>query len=102
MEEGQNQLLLNLFICPITHEIMENPVITVDGQSYEKSAIQTWLNNGNKTSPITGLILKSKKLTENYNLKSIINLFKPNPSLLVALKNSTPKLPKDESKKYFF
>ena len=33
------------FVCPITNTIMEDPVITPHGISYEKSAIEVWLNN---------------------------------------------------------
>ncbi|KAA6371328.1 MAG: hypothetical protein EZS28_033145, partial [Streblomastix strix] len=40
------------FICPITQEIMVDPVIAEDGISYEREAIVDWLKV-NKTSPIT-------------------------------------------------
>ena len=40
------------FICPITTEIMKDPVILTDGHVYEKSAIKKWLQNNN-TSPLT-------------------------------------------------
>ena len=29
--------------CPITHEIMINPVVAADGHSYEHKAILEWL-----------------------------------------------------------
>ena len=57
--------------CPITHEIMTDPVITSDGQTYERSKIQHWLNKHN-TSPITGAILPNKILTPNLALKKLI------------------------------
>ncbi|CAF4580161.1 unnamed protein product, partial [Rotaria magnacalcarata] len=39
------------FICPITREIMQNPVLLVeDGHSYEFDAIERWLTDNN-TSP---------------------------------------------------
>ena len=40
------------FICPITHDIMIDPVICSDGISYERVAIQRWLIDHN-TSPMT-------------------------------------------------
>jgi hypothetical protein len=42
------------FICPITQEIMSNPVKLSDGFNYEENAINEWLNI-NRISPITGL-----------------------------------------------
>lgn len=40
------------FLCPITHEIMGNPVISMDGFTYEYSAIKKWLSL-KKSSPMT-------------------------------------------------
>lgn len=31
------------FICPITGEMMDDPVITRTGQTYERKAIEDWL-----------------------------------------------------------
>lgn len=39
------------FYCPITQELMTDPVVDPDGNSYERSAIEAWLKN-NSTSPI--------------------------------------------------
>ena len=30
------------FYCPITQDIMTDPVLTVDGHSYERAAIEEW------------------------------------------------------------
>ena len=73
--------LLDFFICPITQELMENPVIASDGHCYEKKAIQNWLNRGNLTSPFTGIKIPNKNLIDNLHLKSMINQYKSNPFL---------------------
>lgn len=70
------------FICPITFQIMENPVIAADGHTYEKSAIEDWLKSGKNKSPVTGVKLKNCELIDNYNLKSTISIYKSNPGLL--------------------
>ena len=44
-------------LCPITQELMRDPVITTDGHAYERTAITTWLQKHN-TSPATGLVLE--------------------------------------------
>ena len=35
---------LQTFICPITGDIMKDPVIGSDGHTYERSAIEQWLH----------------------------------------------------------
>lgn len=64
-------------ICPITQEIMNNPVITNNGISYEKSAINKWLDK-EKICPITLKYLDKKLLTPNINLKNTISHIKHN------------------------
>lgn len=43
------------FLCPITRELMTDPVVDPDGNSYERSAIENWLQE-HSTSPIVNLI----------------------------------------------
>ena len=59
------------FLCPITHKIMKDPVMTADGYSYERSAIAQWLQNQN-TSPMTNEVLAHINITPNYALKGAI------------------------------
>ena len=33
-------------VCPITHELMQDPVLTADGHAYERAAILRWLAVG--------------------------------------------------------
>jgi hypothetical protein len=62
----------NSFLCPITLEIMEDPVATSDGFSYERTAIEYWLRRGHRTSPMTGLPLEHEELIENITLRKVI------------------------------
>ena len=41
------------FVCPISYEIMRDPVVTADGLSYERAAIEHWFSTGHRTSPRT-------------------------------------------------
>jgi hypothetical protein len=41
------------FECPITLELMQDPVIAEDGHSYEQSALKAWFDAGCNTSPMT-------------------------------------------------
>ncbi|CAF3608242.1 unnamed protein product [Rotaria sp. Silwood1] len=75
------------FICPITQDIMENPVLLVeDGHSYEKSALERWLKDHN-TSPLTNNQLKSQTFVINYTLKSIIEDFHRQQNEIKSISN---------------
>jgi len=63
------------FICPITHNIMNEPYIDNEGNSYEEVAIKKWLLNNN-TSPITRNILNISDLKLNRSLKDAIQAYK--------------------------
>lgn len=59
------------FKCPITHEILRDPVIAADGHSYERRAITHWLEQ-NDTSPMTGAVLGSRELYDNQALRAVV------------------------------
>ena len=42
------------FECPITTELMVDPVIATDGETYERAAIEEWFALGKTTSPMSG------------------------------------------------
>lgn len=63
------------FVCPISLEIMEDPVIASDGYTYERKSIEDWFSN-NSTSPKTNLEVEDKKLITNHNLRSQILEFR--------------------------
>ena len=62
------------YICPITAEIMTDPVTTADGFTYEREAITEWLRTKD-TSPSTGATLESKTLIPNLMARSLIRSF---------------------------
>lgn len=59
------------FFCPITMEIMRDPVMVADEQTYERSSIEGWLQHHN-TSPATNAELPHKNLTPNHALRNAI------------------------------
>ena len=65
------------YLCPISLEIMEDPVICSDGITYERREIKRWLQSHN-TSPKTNVELASKSLISNFALKSGIDKFLAN------------------------
>jgi chromosome segregation ATPase len=64
------------FICGITHEIMEHPVITPIGVSYETDAIMDWLRF-KCTDPLNpDILLFSGQLYNNIALRNIIEILR--------------------------
>ena len=63
--------LLDEYVCPITAEIMTDPVCTLDGFTYERKAITEWLRT-NDTSPATGLRLESKNVIPNITVRCLL------------------------------
>jgi hypothetical protein len=59
------------FLCPISQEIMQDPVITPHGISYERRSILKWLDK-NTICPITKNPLRKEELIMNYALKQAI------------------------------
>jgi hypothetical protein len=74
-EEESDLTIPDGYECPITGEIMQNPVMAADGHSYEKAAIEEWFRQGKQTSPLTGEKLPHRTLTVNWNLKKLITAF---------------------------
>ncbi|KAA6373860.1 MAG: hypothetical protein EZS28_030615 [Streblomastix strix] len=62
------------FICPITKQLMTDPVLAEDGIYYERAAITEWLMLNN-TSPVTRQIISSNFITDQ-QLKLKIEQYK--------------------------
>ncbi|KAE8705469.1 U-box domain-containing protein 11 [Hibiscus syriacus] len=60
------------FLCPISLELMRDPVIVSTGQTYERPYIQRWIDCGNAKCPKTQQKLINITLTPNYVLRSLI------------------------------
>jgi len=66
--------------CPITGDIMYNPVIASDGNTYEHKAIKRWLKD-HSTSPITRQPISKTGLIPNRAVKSLIDeYYRDNPN----------------------
>ena len=44
------------FVCPISMEVMVEPVLAADGFTYERQAIEQWFELGHRSSPRTGAV----------------------------------------------
>jgi len=66
------------FMCPITYEIMNDPVIAADGHTYERSSVQSWFAKGNMRSPKTGADMTTTTMFPNHSLRSRIMEWREN------------------------
>ncbi|KAJ3070152.1 hypothetical protein HDU98_006812 [Podochytrium sp. JEL0797] len=82
--------LTNALLCPITLQRIQDPVCTIDGHTFERSAVERWIES-NTTSPLTGLALSSTELTPNYAFKSVIECIGPFLELLNRFKEEADK-----------
>lgn len=60
------------FCCPLSAELMLDPVIVASGQTYERSSIQKWLDHGLTICPKTRQMLTHTNLIPNYTVKAMI------------------------------
>jgi hypothetical protein len=58
------------FLCPILQEVMDDPVIAMDGNTYERSAIGAWFQRSDR-SPMTNLVVQPV-LVPNIQLRQLI------------------------------
>ncbi|XP_043686565.1 WD repeat, SAM and U-box domain-containing protein 1-like [Vespula pensylvanica] len=72
MEISDETEIPHEFLCPITHEIMKEPVQCSDGFTYERAAINEWFLCGKYTSPMTNEPLHDTTFTSNINLRNAI------------------------------
>lgn len=63
------------FRCPITLEIMSDPVTISTGHTYDRSSILKWFKSGNHTCPKTGERLICVDLVPNHALKRLIKQY---------------------------
>ncbi|KAE7996374.1 hypothetical protein FH972_001105 [Carpinus fangiana] len=60
------------FSCPISLDVMRDPVIISTGQTYDRSSIARWMEEGHCTCPKTGQMLVNNRLVPNRALRNLI------------------------------
>ena len=94
----QKQEILKDLICPITGQLMKNPVITENGQTYEKEAIEEWFTR-KKTDPLTGMKINTH-LIPNFLLRKICDEYREKTlkGVEIATEETKEKLEKQKAK----
>ncbi|CAN6824474.1 U-box domain-containing protein 17-like [Brassica napus] len=60
------------FVCPISLDLMTDPVIISTGQTYDRTSIARWIEEGHCTCPKTGQMLVDSRIVPNRALKNLI------------------------------
>ncbi|GAA0151664.1 ubiquitin-protein ligase [Lithospermum erythrorhizon] len=60
------------FCCPVTLDLMRDPVVVCTGQTYEKDSITRWIDEGHHTCPKTGQFLVHRWVIPNRSLRNMI------------------------------
>ena len=63
---------LESFRCPLTREVMQDPVSIATGSTFERENIEEWFASGNKTDPTNGAVLVDLNLKPNYKIRECI------------------------------
>lgn len=68
----QELVIPNQFLCPISLDLMKDPVTLSSGITYDRESIETWLEGGNFTCPVTNQVLRSFDQIPNHSLRKMI------------------------------
>lgn len=71
-KSGQMLLPPEELRCPISLQLMSDPVIIASGQTYERVCIEKWFSDGHNTCPKTRQKLSHLYLTPNYCVKGLV------------------------------
>ncbi|KAG6764334.1 hypothetical protein POTOM_031800 [Populus tomentosa] len=62
----------NHFRCPVSLDLMNDPVTMSSGITYDRESIEKWIEAGNVTCPITNKVLRSLDPIPNHTIRKMI------------------------------
>ncbi|TKY59074.1 U-box domain-containing protein 26 [Spatholobus suberectus] len=83
------------FRCPISLELMRDPVTVCTGQTYDRASIESWVGTGNTTCPVTRATLTDFTLIPNHTLRRLIQEWCVANRAFGVERIPTPKQPAD-------
>lgn len=86
------------FRCPISLELMRDPVTVSTGQTYDRSSIESWVATGNTTCPVTRAPLTDFTLIPNHTLRRLIQDWCVANRSFGVERIPTPKQPADPAR----
>eukprot|EP00586_Coscinodiscus_wailesii_P011461 CAMPEP_0172505404 /NCGR_PEP_ID=MMETSP1066-20121228/186186_1 /TAXON_ID=671091 /ORGANISM="Coscinodiscus wailesii, Strain CCMP2513" /LENGTH=329 /DNA_ID=CAMNT_0013282001 /DNA_START=69 /DNA_END=1058 /DNA_ORIENTATION=+ len=58
-------------VCPITQEVLYDPVVAEDGYTYERKSLLRWFSMGRTRSPVTNSIMTGRNVFPNLAVQGI-------------------------------
>jgi U-box domain len=62
-------------MCPLSHQLMTDPVWSVHGETFQREAILAWLDMENDYCPFSGKPLSLSDIIPNYALRTRIQMW---------------------------
>ncbi|KDP25823.1 hypothetical protein JCGZ_22545 [Jatropha curcas] len=60
------------FLCPISLDLMKDPVTLSTGITYDRGSIEKWIESGHRTCPVTNQTLTSCDQIPNHSIRKMI------------------------------
>ncbi|KAL8105796.1 U-box domain-containing protein 21-like [Apium graveolens] len=83
----------NHFRCPISLDLMKDPVTLSTGITYDRHTIETWIEAGNKICPITKQMLSTFEPIPNHTIRKMIQDWCVDNSSYGIERIPTPRIP---------
>jgi U-box domain len=77
------------FTCPVTLELMKFPMVSRQGQVYERQAILQWIERGNGFCPLTRQPLSYSDIVPHHALRSRIECWRMSNCIPVSKRSPT-------------
>ncbi|PAN08081.1 hypothetical protein PAHAL_1G385900 [Panicum hallii] len=81
------------FLCPISLEMMQDPVAAPTGITYDRDSVEGWLERGHATCPVTGRSLRAEDLIPNHATRRMIQEWCVANRALGVERVPTPRVP---------
>ncbi|KAJ4840882.1 hypothetical protein Tsubulata_010377 [Turnera subulata] len=81
------------FRCPISLDLMKDPVTLSTGITYDRESIEKWIEEGNQTCPVTNQLLSSFDQIPNHSIRKMIQAWCVENSSSGIERIPTPRIP---------
>jgi hypothetical protein len=81
------------FLCPISLEMMRDPVTAPTGITYDRDSVEGWLERGHSTCPVTARPLRAEDLVPNHATRRMIQEWCVANRALGVERVPTPRVP---------
>ncbi|KAL2333187.1 hypothetical protein Fmac_014400 [Flemingia macrophylla] len=83
----------NHFRCPVSLELMTDPVTLSTGITYDRVSIEKWIEGGNRTCPVTNQVLSTFDIIPNHAIRRMIQDWCVENSSYGIQRIPTPRIP---------